>query len=65
MGRRKDLSDFGKGQIVTARRSEQVLWGFPDVQWLVATKSEAKKDNQWTGVGMLDTQSSLVKFIPL
>lgn len=43
-GKRKNLSDFDKGQIVTTMSLKlQVLLG-PGLQWLVPTKSDLRQD---------------------
>ena len=52
MGKRKDLSEFDKGQIVMVRRLGQsisktaALWGVPGLQWSVSIKSGPSKE-QW------------------
>ena len=45
MGKRKDVSDFDKGQIVMARRLGQSI-SKRQVLWSVVSKSGPKKDNQ-------------------
>lgn len=47
----KDLSNFNKGQIVMSRQlghsiSKVVLWDVPARQWLIPTKSGARKESQ-------------------
>jgi len=62
MGKRKDLSDFDKGQIraifITASPKGQVLWGVPGTQWSVPTKSGPRKDNWGTGDRVMGTQGA-------
>ncbi len=66
MGKRKDLSDFEKGQIVMATRLSQSvsktasLVGVSGMQWFVPAKSGGRRDSRWTSARLMGAQGSVM-----